>query len=199
MATAVIPERLRLVFGRAGRTGRHLIDPHRKSVAAHCRNCQSGHQHCGQKKKRKDFHAPAARPSTPVVAGDGHVPSHSNFAIDGIGAAARSQDRERVDGCFDLDQLTAGERRGNCGRATVWRSPSRPLRGPGLSAVPSRNLRSLGDRPPARASRMKSVTREWWSPATNGIDIIATNAGVYLQRQSGLCTPRLQDLSDGST
>src|SRR4249920_3355107 len=62
--------------GRAGGTGRHLIDPHGQSVAADSRNRQSRHHHCGQKQKRKDFHAPAARPSIRVVARGGHFVSH---------------------------------------------------------------------------------------------------------------------------
>src|SRR6266702_3876300 len=50
-------EKLRSTRGRAGWTGRHL--------------------HRGQKQKRKDFHAPAARPSICVVASGGHAVSHA--------------------------------------------------------------------------------------------------------------------------
>ncbi len=70
-------EKLRSTRGRAGWTGRHLIDPHGKPVAADSRNRERRHQHRGQKQKRKDFHAPAARPSICVVASGGHAVSHA--------------------------------------------------------------------------------------------------------------------------
>jgi len=70
-------EKLRSTRGRPGWTGRHLIDPHRKPVAADSGNRERRHQHRGQKQKRKDFHAPAARPSICVVASGGHAVSHA--------------------------------------------------------------------------------------------------------------------------
>src|SRR5712671_5736399 len=70
-------EKLRSMRGRAGWTGRHLIDPHGKPVAANSGNREGRHQHRGQEQKRKDFHAPAARPSICVVASGGHAVSHA--------------------------------------------------------------------------------------------------------------------------
>ena len=70
-------EKLRSTRGRSGWTGRHLIDPHGKPIAADSGNREGRHQHRGQKQKRKDFHAPAARPSICVVASGGHAVSHS--------------------------------------------------------------------------------------------------------------------------
>src|SRR5258708_28477513 len=70
-------ETLRAMGGRAGWTGRHLIDPHGKPVAADSGNREGRHQHRGQEQKRKDFHAPAARPSICVVASGGHAVSHA--------------------------------------------------------------------------------------------------------------------------
>src|ERR1700751_368452 len=82
---AIVLQQFRSARGRAGRAGRHLIDPYCEPIAADRRNGQHRHQHRGQEKERKDFHAPAVQPSLRVVvSSDGHVIA-SFFRISGFG------------------------------------------------------------------------------------------------------------------
>ena len=100
-------KRLQLPGGRAGGTGHHLVDPHGEPVAADRGNGKGRQQHGGQKEKREDFHAPAARPSAPVVACGRHDESRfrcDSWIIGGSGAAAHVKTRESTVKRFDLDQ-----------------------------------------------------------------------------------------------
>jgi hypothetical protein len=78
---------LDLLRGRAGGTGQHLVDPHGEPVAADGRNRKGWQQHGGQKEKREDFHAPAARPSAFVVASGGHAESRFDLMAGSLAAS----------------------------------------------------------------------------------------------------------------
>src|ERR1700761_3547941 len=66
-----------LMGWRAGRAGRHLVDPYGEPVGTDGRDRQRWHENRCQKEEREDFHALTALSSKRVVATNGHALSRS--------------------------------------------------------------------------------------------------------------------------